>query len=80
MLVLVPSQFLDVGIYLLVIGTMLYALQMCVSNQYALNKLVGYHVNFKTAVLLPLVASILMGACAYGSRCSTVSLFHLFLQ
>ena len=46
---------------------MLYALQMCISNQYALNRLVGYHVNFKTAVLLPLVASILMGACAYGS-------------
>ena len=76
MLVLVPSQFLDVGIYLLVIGTMLYALQMCVSNQYALNKLVGYHVNFKTAVLLPLVASILMGACAYGSYYLLFKVFH----
>ena len=76
MLVLVPSQFLDVGIYLLVIGTMLYALQMCISNQYALNRLVGYHVNFKTAVLLPLVASILMGACAYGSYYLLFKIFH----
>lgn len=76
MLVLVPSQFLDVGIYLLVIGTMLYALQMCISNQYALNRLVGYHVNFKTAVLLPLVASILMAACAYGSYYLLFKIFH----
>ena len=76
MLVLVPSQFLDVGIYLLVIGTSLYALQMCVTNQFALNRLVGYHINFKTAVLLPLVASLFMGACAYGSYCLLFKVFH----
>lgn len=76
LLLLVPSKYLDVGIYLLVIGTTIYALQMCITNQLALRRLVGYRIRFRTAVLLPLLASIVMGLCAYGTYHGLFIVFH----
>ncbi len=72
--IVVPKSFLDVAVYVLVIGTMLYALQMCISNQMALRRMLHYHPKFRRTFGLPLIASIVMGLCAYGTY---HLLFHL---
>lgn len=72
---LVPASFLNVAPYLLAIGTMLYALQMCIMNQMALRRIVGFRQNIRRIFLIPAIAAALMGVCAYGSY---YLLFHLF--
>lgn len=71
----VPASFLMSAPYLLAIGTMLYALQMCIMNQRALKRIVGFKQNIGRTFIIPLIASAIMGCFAYGTY---TILFHFF--
>ncbi|SEI89206.1 stage V sporulation protein B [Kandleria vitulina] len=68
LLLLIPSANLhEFSLYSLAIGSALYALQMCITNQRALVKLVHFKYKWKRIFILPLIAAVIMGVVAYGS-------------
>ncbi|MCD7891989.1 MAG: polysaccharide biosynthesis protein [Ruminococcus sp.] len=72
--------FTNTGIYAVVIAMIVYAVVMCVLNDRALKKYLGYQNPWKYAYLPPLLATIPMGAVAFavykGVRSLTKSLPH----
>ena len=52
---------------MLAIGTTVYAFQMCITNQRALLKIVGFKYKWKRVFIIPIVASVIMGVVAYFS-------------
>ena len=58
--------FTNTGIYAVVIGMIVYAVVMCVLNDRALKKYLGYQNPWKYAYLPPLLATIPMGAVAFA--------------
>ena len=72
--------FTNTGIYAVVIAMIVYAVVMCVLNDRALKKYLGYQNPWKYAYLPPLLATIPMGAVAFavykGVRFLTKSLPH----
>jgi stage V sporulation protein B len=69
-----PQKFLRNSLYMLAIGTTVYAFQMCITNQRALLKIVGFKYKWKRVFVIPVIASVIMGVVAYGSY---EVLFHL---
>lgn len=58
--------FTNTGIYAVVIAMIVYAVVMCVLNDRALKKYLGYQNPWKYAYLPPLLATIPMGAVAFA--------------
>lgn len=63
-LVVIMLQYLDLGVYGLVIGNVTFALVVCALNWIAIGKALKYHQEVKTTFLLPLLSAGLMGAAA----------------
>lgn len=61
-LVVIMLQYLDLGVYGLVIGNVTFALVVCALNWIAIGKALKYHQEVKTTFLLPLLSAGLMGA------------------
>ncbi|MBQ9065789.1 MAG: polysaccharide biosynthesis protein [Blautia sp.] len=59
-------QFTDLGVYSIVIAMIIYAVVMCVVNSLSVRKYLGYRNPWKKAYLIPLAASVPMGAAAFG--------------
>lgn len=59
-------MFTELDLYALVICLIVYSFMMCVLNSLSVRHCIGVKENFKTMVLLPLLAAGLMGACARG--------------
>lgn len=63
-LVVIMLQYLDLGVYGLVIGNVTFALVVCALNWIAIGKALKYHQEVKTTFLMPLLSAGLMGAAA----------------
>ncbi len=64
--VMVPLLFFtDLGIYGVVIATILYSGLMCVLNQLSLRKALGYRQEIMSTFFVPFIASAFMGAIAW---------------
>lgn len=59
--------YTNVDLYGLAITNTLYAAIMCVLNQLALRRAIGYHQEWKTSFILPAVAALIMGVSARGA-------------
>lgn len=65
-LLLVLLYVFDAGIYGLVIANVMFALVICILNWIRIGKSLDYKQEVKKTFILPLVASLIMGAAAYG--------------
>lgn len=59
--------FTELDVYALVICLIVYSFLMCVLNSLSVRRCIGVRENIKTMFLMPLLASALMGACAWGA-------------
>ena len=59
-------KFTNMGIYVLLIGAVTYPLVVCILNWFAVAKHANYRQEVKNTFLIPLLASIIMGAAAFG--------------
>lgn len=59
--------FTELGLYAIVIATIVYSFTMCVLNGISVSKYLGYRQNYIKTFLLPLVAALVMGGAAYGT-------------
>ncbi|MDO4308999.1 MAG: polysaccharide biosynthesis protein [Eubacteriales bacterium] len=66
--------FTDLGVYSLLVATVVYSVVICVLNDMAMKKYLRYKNPWKKAYLYPLIASIPMGAVAGGVY---YGLYHL---
>lgn len=66
---------MDMGIYAVVLCDLIYAIAMCILNQIAIFKFVGYKQELIQTYVIPFVCSILMGGISFGIYC----LFNLFM-
>lgn len=65
--VLVPLLlFTDLGLFTLVIATVVYSLCMCLLNSYAVRNVLGYQQEVVKTWCIPFWASVVMGAVAMG--------------
>ncbi len=64
------------GIYSVVYSNILFALTMCILNGAAINRFLNYRQEIKKTFIIPILASGVMGAAAYG----TYFLVHLTLK
>ncbi len=55
------------NLFAILISTIVYALSMCILNQYSIRKYLGYKQEIKNTFLGPGFASLIMGAFAYAS-------------
>jgi len=58
--------FTDLGLYSIAIAAICYSFTMCVLNGIFVARSLGYKQSYGKTFLLPLAASLIMGACAYG--------------
>lgn len=66
-IVLVPCLwFTNLNLYSLAMATIVYSLTMCILNGAAVRRYLNYKQNVVKIFILPLGASIIMGAAAYG--------------
>lgn len=64
--VMVPLLiFTDLGIYAVVIATIVYSGLMCILNQLSMHKALGYRQEIVSTFVIPLLASVFMGAAAW---------------
>ena len=64
------------GVYVLVLGNCTYALQVCYLNQKALRQKIGYKQEIKRTYVIPLLASLVMGAIVLGVYYGLFTLTH----
>ena len=65
-LVYVLLEYLNMGVYGLVIGNVTFALVVCILNWIAIGKTLNYHQEVRTTFVLPFCASVLMALAARG--------------
>lgn len=58
--------FTDLGLYAIAIAAICYSFMMCLLNNLCVRKYLEYQQNYIKTYLLPLIASGVMGALAYG--------------
>ena len=76
--VLVPLLLTtDLGLYTLVIATVLYSFLMCILNGISVKKELKYNQEIITTFLLPGWAAVLMGAAAFGVYQGLYLLIHI---
>lgn len=59
-------MFTDLGIYALLVAMIVYAIVVCVMNDFFMKKYLGYKNPWKAAYVSPLIASAVMGVVAAG--------------
>lgn len=59
-------QFTGLDLYSIAIANILYAATMCVLNQWAVRKAMGYRQEIRKTFLVPTLASVCMGAAAWA--------------
>ena len=64
------------GVYVLMFGNCTYALQVCYLNQKALRQKIGYKQEIKRTYVIPLLASLVMGAIVLGVYYGLFTLTH----
>ena len=69
-------NFTDLGIYSVVIAMIVYAVVMCVLNELAVRRYLGYRNPWVKAYLIPLAASVPMAAVAAGVYYGVQMLVH----
>ena len=57
---------MGLGIYSVVYANILFALIVCILNNLAIRKYLRYRQEYKKTFLIPLLASAVMGAAAWG--------------
>lgn len=72
-LVYVMLEYLEWGVYGLVIGNLTFALVVCILNWISIGRALRYRQEVKTTFLLPLLASLIMGIVTLASY----TLMHL---
>lgn len=76
-IVLVPCLwFTNLNLYSLAIATIVYSLLMCILNGAAVRKSLNYRQDVLKIFILPAIASIVMGAAAYGTYTGLFSLIE----
>ena len=60
------QQVMGLGIYSVVYANILFALIVCILNNLAIRKYLRYRQEYKKTFLIPLLASAVMGAAAWG--------------
>lgn len=75
-LVYVMLEYLDWSVYGLVIGNVTFALVVCILNWISIGRALKYRQEIKTTFVLPLLASVLMGAAALGVYHAVCGLTH----
>lgn len=76
-IVLVPCLwFTNLNLYSLAIATIVYSLLMCILNGIAVRKSLHYRQDILKIFILPAIASIVMGAAAYGTYAGLFSLIE----
>jgi stage V sporulation protein B len=79
--VLVPIiWFTDLGIYGVMLATMVYSLIMCILNSISLRKYLDYKQEFDKTFARPVFSSLIMGAAAFGIYEGTSYLLELFMS
>ena len=58
--------FTDLGLHTLVIATVLYSFLMCILNGISVKKQLGYRQEYVKTFCIPIWASVIMGAAAFG--------------
>jgi stage V sporulation protein B len=58
--------FTDAGIYALAIANLVYSLMMCILNQWAIWRAIGYRMQLGAIFAKPLIASIFMGGMSWA--------------
>ena len=58
--------FTDMGLYSLVIATVLYSFLMCILNGISVKKELGYRQEVVKTFCIPFWASVIMGGAAFG--------------
>lgn len=58
-------MFTELNLFALAIAMIVYSLAMCVLNQIAVKKHLDYKLNMKKTFIMPLVATVFMGAVAF---------------
>lgn len=77
-LVYVMLNYLNLGVYGLVIGNVTFALVVCILNWFAIGKALTYQQEIKATFLLPLLSAAIMGAAAYGIYTAVTALSHYY--
>lgn len=75
-LVYIMLQYLNWGVYGLVIGNVTFALVVCILNWFAIDRHLQYKQETKTTFLLPLAASAIMGGVTYAAYYGAKALLH----
>lgn len=75
-LVYVMLEYLDWGVYGLVVGNVTFALVVCILNWIAIGKALHYRQETKTTFLLPLAAATIMGAATWAVYHGVFALVH----
>ena len=58
--------FTDLNLYALACANIIYSLVMCILNQISVRKHLGYRQEVVRTFIIPFIASLVMGAAAYG--------------
>lgn len=58
--------FTNLGLYSIAIAAICYSLMMCLLNNFCVGKYLSYRQDYRKTYVLPFLASVIMGAAAYG--------------
>lgn len=64
-LVLIPMLFMGFGTYSLIAATAFYAIVVVIMNYHTVKKELGYHMEWKSIVLVPVASAAVMGVAAF---------------
>lgn len=79
--ILVPLlYYTDMGIYAVMIVTVVYSLLMCILNNIFMRKYLDYRQELDKTFARPLFASVIMGAAAYGVYEGSAYLLKIVMQ
>ena len=78
MLFLILFMFaFKMDIFAVIYSTVIYAFLMCILNSRSLHRYLKYHHNVRKTFIIPMIASIIMGAVTYGTYKVTMMLSNL---
>lgn len=63
----IMALLFDFGIYSMVFANVIFALIMCMLNHAAIRRTIGYRQEWKRTIVIPTIASLIMGGCAFGT-------------
>ncbi len=77
-LVYVMLKYMNMGIYGLVIGNVMFALVVCILNWVTISRTLKYRQEIRTTFLLPLLSAVLMGVITYSSYAGIRAITHSY--